>query len=205
MDMARSSDPTYNHRSLLAKWLETVAQLGLHWAPTGHTYTSDGKHKDGLRYKSTLDHVYHSSSDSMSSARVLPDATTDHYPVQVDVQLERTRRAATRVTRTERDFRGLDKDTLVLSLLYHDCSTNALYRTKRDNFSFTRGLRRSSQRGCPIKNLHHSQHQCAAKTRHSGHHASPRLCQKGGPAGVQGTPEPCSCPGLAGQGSPKPG
>ena len=56
----------------------------------------------------------------MSSARVLPDATTDHYPVQVDVQLERTRRAATRVTRTERDFRGLDKDALVLGLLYHD-------------------------------------------------------------------------------------
>ena len=121
LDLARANDPTYYRRQLLGQWQLATGRLGLHWLPTGPTFTSDWTHQDKSRHKATLDHVYVSAPEAaVAPAAILPDAATDHAPVLAVVQLGRTQRSSSRVTRTERDFHNMDKDILTMCLLDHD-------------------------------------------------------------------------------------
>ena len=85
LDMARLNDSTYTRRHLLHKWLECLHSTGIEWLPTGHTWCSFGSF-GGNQRTSTLDHVYVSMNlSSSSTALVLTDSITDHFPVEAAI------------------------------------------------------------------------------------------------------------------------
>ena len=82
-------------RDLYESWLDLTSINGLELLPTGPTFKSFGKHKDGRHYISTLDQIYVSESIP-AMAYLMPDAATDHFPVIADLQVRGGKRTCSR-------------------------------------------------------------------------------------------------------------
>lgn len=79
-------DERYDYRDTTKTWLHNLAEQGLGWHVTPFTYKSAGRRKDGKYAVSILDHVY-STPDILAEMKVLPDSSSDHYPVLAHMYL----------------------------------------------------------------------------------------------------------------------
>jgi hypothetical protein len=107
LDTARVGDPIYERRVLLDEWTASYGAAGFAMLPTTTTWRSHGQFSDPAAPEappshrvSTLDHVYVSDVSGINPvATVLPDSTTDHRPVMVDIDYVSNRKATVELKR----------------------------------------------------------------------------------------------------------
>ena len=128
LDPTRQGEATYYRNVLLTRWMSLLEELGITWCPTGHTFTSDGRF-DGMHRTSVLDHFYSRTVGNVK-VQVLQDGLSDHSPILAKIGRAPTGKPD-RQTRTERNWKAMNKPLLELSLLEWDWS-DLLATTKPD-------------------------------------------------------------------------
>ena len=117
LDLLRIGEANYYRQQLLQKWIEFIEEQGIQWSKTGPTFESDGLF-DGEHRTAILDHIYTRSCHEVV-CRVLPDKTSDHRPVLAHVKRPPIKQPR-RVTRVERNWKGMNKAALEMFLLQWD-------------------------------------------------------------------------------------
>ena len=85
LNMLKRLDKTYKRHGMLHRWLEELSALGLNWVQSSEITYKSHSVKDGKHFESVLDHIY-TSTGLQAELHVLPDAISDHFPVQAQVQ-----------------------------------------------------------------------------------------------------------------------
>ena len=109
LDVSREGDKEYYKKALLSRWNNLMTELGLVWAETGPTYKSFGRHQ-GQHRISTIDLIY--SRGREMKATVLPDGTSDHWPVLAEAKNASKSALPKRVSRQDRNWRNINTSAL---------------------------------------------------------------------------------------------
>ena len=86
LNMLKHLDKTYKRHGMLHRWLEELSALGLNWVQSSEVTYKSHSVRDGKHFESVLDHIY-TSTGLQAELHVLPDAISDHFPVQANIRL----------------------------------------------------------------------------------------------------------------------
>jgi hypothetical protein len=112
LDMAKTRDSGYTHKTLLGSYLGAINDCALEYHPTGTTYRSHALH---MQPDSNLGH-HHSCLDhpltagAVATVTLLDDASTDHMPLLVSLASKSRRTPTSKLFR--RNFGALTSAAL---------------------------------------------------------------------------------------------
>ncbi len=138
LDALRAHDPTYARRGLLKTLWNALEGTGVDYISTAPTYFSHGTY-NGARRSSCIDHVY--VAGLTTTVTVLPEASTDHRPVLVNLSCANNNVKSPLTEICRRNFKKLTSQKLNAALeLWDWASIYKIHNVESVHDYLTRGI-----------------------------------------------------------------